>query len=73
MINTNGDIILCSEVRLFLLGVMMLIELNDLSHSGEDMAIVEIVVKSGLNVATFEESFVSLNSRNPLIVDFSFN
>lgn len=69
--NTNDDI--CSEVRLFLLGVIILfMELNDLSHSDEDMAIVEIVVKSGLK-ATIEESFVSLNSRNPRIVDFSFN
>lgn len=47
---------LCSDVRAFILGVKMLfIKLND--HSDEDIVIVEYAVKSGFNVGIFEESF----------------
>ena len=64
---------MCSEVSTFLLGVIMLfMELNYLSHSDEDTAIVEIAVKSGFNVGIFEESFKSLKSLNPRIADTSF-
>lgn len=40
---------------------MLFIELNDLSHSVEDIAIVKIAISRGFNVAIFEEFFKSLN------------
>lgn len=39
---------------------MLFIVLNDLSRSDEDIAIIEIAIKSGLNVGIFEESFKSI-------------
>lgn len=45
-----------SDVRAFFFGVIMLfMEIYDLSHSDEDIALVEIAVKSGFKVGIFEE------------------
>lgn len=52
--------------------MMLFVELNDYLHSDEDRVIIEIEVKSELNVTIYEESEVCLNFQKSELLNPNF-